>query len=69
MEEIKFKKSLGQNFIFDKNLLNAIATDGEVGTGGVVFGVCAGAGSGSFLSDGSCGDGCLINPRKTYVIY
>lgn len=45
MEEIKFKKSLGQNFIFDKNLLNAIATDGEVGTDDVVLEVGAGAGT------------------------
>ena len=52
MEEIKFKKSLGQNFIFDKNLLNAIATDGEVGADDVVLEIGAGAGT---LTEILCG--------------
>ena len=45
MEEIKFKKALGQNFIFDKNLLGAIATDGEVSPSDVVLEIGAGAGT------------------------
>ena len=45
MQEIDFKKSLGQNFIFDKNLLNAIATDGGVDKNDVVLEIGAGAGS------------------------
>ena len=37
MEKIDYKKSLGQNFIFDKNLLNAIASDGQVKKNDVVL--------------------------------
>lgn len=44
-KEIDFKKSLGQNFIFDKNLLNAIATDGDVEKTDTVLEIGAGAGT------------------------
>lgn len=40
-----FKKSLGQNFIFDTNLLKAIVSDGEVGKNDLVIEIGAGAGS------------------------
>ena len=42
---INFKKSLGQNFLFDKNLLNAIANDGMVSPDDVVLEIGAGAGT------------------------
>lgn len=42
---INFKKSLGQNFLFDKNLLNAIANDGMVSSEDVVLEIGAGAGT------------------------
>ena len=42
---ITFKKSLGQNFLFDKNLLNAIAHDGMVEKDDVVLEIGAGAGT------------------------
>lgn len=42
---INFKKSLGQNFLFDKNLLNAIANDGMVEKDDVVLEIGAGAGT------------------------
>lgn len=45
MQDIDFKKSLGQNFIFDKNLLNAIAADGGVEKDDIVLEIGAGAGS------------------------
>lgn len=44
-EKINFKKSLGQNFLFDKNLLNAIAEDGLVESGDLVLEIGAGAGT------------------------
>lgn len=40
-----FKKNLGQNFIFDTNLLKAIVSDGEVGKDDLVIEIGAGAGS------------------------
>ena len=42
---INFKKSLGQNFLFDKNLLNAIASDGDVSSDDVALEIGAGAGT------------------------
>ncbi len=42
---INFKKSLGQNFLFDLNLLNAIANDGLVTSDDVVLEIGAGAGT------------------------
>ena len=45
MENINFKKSLGQNFIFDVNLLNAIASDGDVDSTDTVLEIGAGAGT------------------------
>jgi len=42
---INFKKSLGQNFLFDKNLLNAIANDGMVKKEDIVLEIGAGAGT------------------------
>jgi 16S rRNA (adenine1518-N6/adenine1519-N6)-dimethyltransferase len=44
-DEINFKKSLGQNFLFDKNLLRAIASDGIVSKDDVVLEIGAGAGT------------------------
>ena len=44
-KNIDFKKSLGQNFLFDKNLLNAIASDGMVEKDDVVLEIGAGAGT------------------------
>ena len=43
--DINFKKSLGQNFLFDTNLLNAIVNDGDVEEGDVVLEIGAGAGT------------------------
>lgn len=43
--EINYKKSLGQNFIFDKNLLKAIANDGEIKLADTVLEIGAGAGT------------------------
>lgn len=45
MEDFNFKKSLGQNFIFDKNLLKAIVADGNVEKDDTVIEIGAGAGS------------------------
>jgi len=42
---INFKKSLGQNFLFDKNLLRAIVSDGLVTKDDVVLEIGAGAGT------------------------
>ncbi|MBR4999154.1 MAG: hypothetical protein IKY10_04660, partial [Clostridia bacterium] len=42
---INFKKSLGQNFLFDKNLLRAIVGDGMVQEDDVVLEIGAGAGT------------------------
>ncbi|MBO5948069.1 ribosomal RNA small subunit methyltransferase A [bacterium] len=42
---INFKKSLGQNFLFDKNLLRAIAGDGMVEKDDIVLEIGAGAGT------------------------
>ncbi len=44
-EEHIFKKSLGQNFLFDKNLLTAIANDGDVTKDDIVLEIGAGAGT------------------------
>ena len=44
-EDFVFKKKFGQNFISDKNLLNAIATDAEVSSDSQVLEIGAGAGS------------------------
>lgn len=43
--DINFKKSLGQNFLFDKNLLRAICSDGDVELSDVVLEIGAGAGT------------------------
>lgn len=43
--KINFKKSLGQNFLFDFNLLNAIVKDGLVEKTDVVLEIGAGAGT------------------------
>ncbi len=43
--KINFKKSLGQNFIFDKNLLNAIVEDAGVRSEDTVLEIGAGAGT------------------------
>lgn len=45
MENFNFKKSLGQNFIFDKNLLRAIARAGDVEDTDTVLEIGAGAGT------------------------
>ncbi len=45
MEKINYKKSLGQNFLYDKNLLNAIASDGLVDSSSTVLEIGAGAGT------------------------
>ncbi len=42
---INFKKSLGQNFLFDKNLLRAISSDGKVEKTDTVLEIGAGAGT------------------------
>ena len=44
-KNINFKKSLGQNFLFDKNLLNAIVSDGMVEKEDTVLEIGAGAGT------------------------
>ncbi len=44
-KNINFKKSLGQNFLFDKNLLRAIAGDGKVTKEDIVLEIGAGAGT------------------------
>ena len=44
-KSINFKKSLGQNFLFDTNLLRAISSDGKVGEDDVVLEIGAGAGT------------------------
>ncbi len=44
-DKFYFKKSLGQNFIYDKNLLDAIALDAEVKAGDTVLEIGAGAGT------------------------
>lgn len=44
-KNIKFKKSLGQNFIFDKNLLAAICSDAGITPGDAVLEIGAGAGT------------------------
>ena len=43
--EINYKKSLGQNFLYDTNLLNAIVCDGEVTNEDTVLEIGAGAGT------------------------
>lgn len=45
MKDFVFKKKFGQNFISDKNLLNAIADDAEVTKNDQVLEIGAGAGS------------------------
>ncbi len=45
MQDFTFKKSLGQNFIFDKNLLRAIVADAEVEKSDTVVEIGAGAGT------------------------
>ncbi len=45
MMDFKFKKKFGQNFISDKNLLNAIVNDAGIGAGDCVLEIGAGAGS------------------------
>jgi len=45
MENFNFKKKFGQNFISDKNLLNAIASDAEIDKNDNVLEIGAGAGS------------------------
>ena len=44
-EKIDYKKSLGQNFLYDKNLLNAIAKDGDIDSDDTVLEIGAGAGT------------------------
>ncbi|MBE7075560.1 MAG: ribosomal RNA small subunit methyltransferase A [Clostridiales bacterium] len=45
MKDFVFKKKFGQNFISDKNLLNAIAEDAEISSEDEVLEIGAGAGS------------------------
>ena len=45
MKDFTFKKKFGQNFISDKNLLNAIASDAEITSEDEVLEIGAGAGS------------------------
>lgn len=45
IEKIDYKKSLGQNFLYDKNLLKAIAKDGDVSAVDTVLEIGAGAGT------------------------
>ena len=45
MNEFVFKKKYGQNFLSDKNLLNAIADDAEITNSSEVLEIGAGAGS------------------------
>ena len=44
-EKIDYKKSLGQNFLYDINLLKAIAKDGDVEADDIVLEIGAGAGT------------------------
>ena len=44
-DSIDYKKSLGQNFLYDKNLLNAIVGDGLVQQDDIVLEIGAGAGT------------------------
>lgn len=44
-DKINYKKSLGQNFLYDTNLLNAIASDGDVNSDDTVLEIGAGAGT------------------------
>ncbi len=44
-EKIDYKKSLGQNFLYDTNLLKAIAKDGDVSFEDIVLEIGAGAGT------------------------
>ncbi len=44
-EKINYKKSLGQNFLFDTNLLRAIVKDGLAGANDTVLEIGAGAGT------------------------
>jgi len=44
-EKIDYKKSLGQNFLYDTNLLKAIAKDGDVSGDDIVLEIGAGAGT------------------------
>ena len=43
--QIDFQKKFGQNFIFDRNLLDAIATDADIGAEDTVVEIGAGAGT------------------------
>lgn len=45
MENFKFKKEFGQNFIFDGNLLSAIVSDAEITSDDEVLEIGAGAGT------------------------
>ena len=45
MENFKFKKEFGQNFIFDGNLLSAIVSDSEITEEDEVLEIGAGAGT------------------------
>lgn len=45
MDDFVFKKKFGQNFISDKNLLNAIASDAEISQQDEILEIGAGAGS------------------------
>lgn len=45
MSDFVFKKKFGQNFISDKNLLNAIATDAQISQDDEILEIGAGAGS------------------------
>lgn len=45
MDDFVFKKKFGQNFISDKNLLNAIASDADISSDDEVLEIGAGAGS------------------------
>lgn len=45
MNDFVFKKKFGQNFISDKNLLNAIASDAEINSEDEILEIGAGAGS------------------------
>ncbi len=57
---INFKKSLGQNFLFDKNLLRAIVKDGLVEKEDIVLEIGAGAGT---LT------GCLAEVAKKVISF
>lgn len=45
LKKIDYKKSLGQNFLYNTNLLRAIAKDGDVSSDDVVLEIGAGAGT------------------------